>query len=118
MSKDLVIQLYQKQDRKRRRVLFDLFSDTIQLNASLRFIAGLINQELEQEEMVSEADVKYCRYYFSGKATPRPATISSVHRDSKVPVSKKEPGKEISWTDPDDQNFNLNNPVKSKFSKR
>lgn len=118
MSKELVIQLYQKQDRKRRRALFDLFSDTIQLNASLRFIAGLINQELGQEEMVSEVDVKYCRYYFSGKATPRLATIGSVHRDYKAPAGKKEPGKEVSWTDPDDQSFNLKNPVKSKFSKR
>lgn len=115
MNKKMVIELYEKKDRKRKRMLFELFSETILLSVSLSFISQLINRELGVENLISEDDVRYCRHYFKDKTStakgkaklpdvPKPETLSS-------PVTK-----EVSWTNPDD--VTLSKTVKSKFSKQ
>lgn len=115
MNTKMLIELYEKKDRKRKRMLFELFSETILLSVSLSFISQLINRELGVENLISEDDVRYCRHYFKDKTStakgkaklpdvPKPETLSS-------PVTK-----EVSWTNPDD--VTLNKTVKSKFSKQ
>ena len=118
MEKPLIISLYQQQDKKRRRVLYDSFSNQIQMKASLTFIAKFINKELGIEELVSEADIKYCRHYFVGKVKSSMPIVPKI--PSKLvnePTNK--PHGDISWTNPDDENFiSYRLTVKSKFSKQ
>lgn len=118
MTKDLLIELYRQQDKKRRRVLYESFSNQIQMKASLAFIAKFINNELGVEELINEADIKYCRHYFVGKVKNSMPIVPKI--PSKLvgePVNK--PHGDISWTNPDDDNFISNQSiVKSKFSKQ
>jgi hypothetical protein len=118
MEKSLIISLFQQQDKKRRRFLYESFSSQIQMKASLAFIAKFINNELGIEELISEADIKYCRHYFVGKAK---VSMSIVPKIPSKSVSKptNKPSSEISWTNPEDDNFISNQSVvKSKFSKQ
>lgn len=118
MTKELLITLLERKDKKRRRALWEVYQHLITTQASISFITQMINNELENN-LVCDADVKYCRFYYmkkinvnrhiqskkDSKKSPLPPTelISSVKNDS------------INWTDPDE----INNPktVKSKFSK-
>lgn len=115
MNTKMLIELYEKKDRKRKRILFELFSETIRLSVSLSFISQLINRELGVENLISEDDIRYCRHYFKDKNitpkgnaklpdVPKPETFSSQLT------------KEVSWTNPDD--VTLSKTVKSKFSKQ
>lgn len=121
MTKDLLIELYRQQDRKRKRVLYDLFSSTILLNASLHFIAQMINKELGIESLITQDDIKYCRHYFKDKKVQVNARLPDIPKKSfvaeKLLENNRSDGrsKEINWTNPDE--VNLNQIIKSKFSK-
>jgi hypothetical protein len=126
MTKDLLIELYRQQDRRRKRVLYDLFSDTIQINASLHFIAQMINKELGVEGLITQDDIKYCRHYFKDtkiqvKARlpdiPKRHTITDKLNETSRSDGRRNDGrsKEINWTNPNE--VNLNQVIKSKFSK-
>jgi hypothetical protein len=121
MTKDLLIELYRQQDRRRKRVLYDLFSDTIQINASLHFIAQMINKELGVEGLITQDDIKYCRHYFKDTKIQVKARLPDIPKrhiiSDKTNESSRSDGrsKEINWTNPDE--VNLNQVIKSKFSK-
>lgn len=126
MTKDLLIELYRQQDRRRKRVLYDLFSDTIQINASLHFIAQMINKELGVEGLITQDDIKYCRHYFKNTKVQVNARLPDIPKrhivSDKVNETSRSDGrrndgrsKEINWTNPDE--VNLNQVIKSKFSK-
>lgn len=126
MTKDLLIELYRQQDRKRKRVLYDLFSSTILLNTSLHFIAQMINKELGLEGLITESDVKYCRHYFKNTKIQVNARLPDIPKRHTIPDKLNETNlgdgrrndghsKEINWTNPDE--VNLNQVIKSKFSK-
>ena len=121
MTKDLLIELYRQQDRRRKRVLYDLFSDTIQINASLHFIAQMINKELGVEGLITQDDIKYCRHYFKNTKIQIKARLPDIPKRHTIPDKKNETSrsdghsKEINWTNPDE--VNLNQVIKSKFSK-
>ena len=117
MKYDLLIELYRQQDRRRKRVLYDLFSDTIQINASLHFIAQMINKELGVEGLVTQEDIKYCRYYFKNTKVQVNARLPDIPKRHIIPDKTNEiTSKEINWTNPDE--VNLNQILKSKFSKQ
>ena len=121
MTKDLLIELYRQQDRRRKRVLYDLFSDTIQINASLHFIAQMINKELGVEGLITQDDIKYCRHYFKNTKIQIKARLPDIPKRHTIPDKTNETShsdghsKEINWTNPDE--VNLNQVIKSKFSK-
>lgn len=115
-EKKLLIQLFQQKDRKRKEVLYRIFLDIINLNASLGFIAELINKDLGVTNLITQDDIKYCRYYFKnteGKKTPKSfLTISNKG----LPLSNQIKSTDtITWTNPDE--VNINQTTKSKFSK-
>jgi hypothetical protein len=113
MNLETLIEMYQKKDPKRKRALWELFDNTIKLPASLTFIADTINKEIQVENLISESDIKYCRFYFMNKVK------SSIGAKDKPKISNSpKPNTssgDINWTDPDEVN-NSNNS-KSKFSK-
>lgn len=121
MKYDLLIELYRQQDRRRKRVLYDLFGDTIQINASLHFIAQMINKELGVEGLITQDDIKYCRHYFKDTKIQVKARLPDIPKRHPIPDKKNETSrsdghsKEINWTNPDE--VNLNQVIKSKFSK-
>ena len=105
--------MYRQKDKKRKRALWELFDNTIKLPASLSFIADTINKEIQVDNLVSESDIKYCRFYFMDKIK------SNIAAKDKPKISNSTKSNtllsDIDWTDPDE----INNPktVKSKFSK-
>lgn len=116
MKYDLLIELYRQQDRRRKRVLYDLFSDTIQINASLHFIAQMINKELDVEDLITQDDIKYCRHYFKNTKIQVKARLPDIPKQHTIPDKTNETNlEEINWTNPDE--VNLNQLIKSKFSK-
>jgi hypothetical protein len=126
MNRNVLLRLYERKDPKRKRMLYDLFKDTIALSASLSMIADLINQELGQKDLIRPADIKYCRHYFRGKAG-----LSHMVKEVYKPLTKEpsidrnllesdapailDPKK---WTDPDKEKASSNSPSKSKFSNK
>lgn len=116
MTKTLLVELYQQQDRRRKRMLYELFSEAIHLNVSLPFIAQLINKELGVDGLITSNDIKYCRHYFKEENTNSKSKLSNIpKKTTQVEHFKEQFSKEINWTNPDE--VNLNQSVKSKFSK-
>lgn len=125
MNRNVLLRLYERKDPKRKRMLYNLFKDTIAMSASLTMIADLINQELGQNDLIQAADIKYCRHYFRAKGggsnvvkeisnppTKPPST------DLNFPESRKTADLPIaSWTDPDKDKTNSQSP-KSKHSNK
>ena len=113
MNIDFLIEMYRKKDKKRKRALWELFDNTIKLPASLTLIADTINKEIQVDNLISESDIKYCRFYFMDKvksnitAKEKPKIFNSLKSNTS--------SSDINWTDPDEVN-NSNNS-KSKFSK-
>ena len=116
MNKHLIIQLFEDKDKSRRRCLYEVYKDIITMNASLKFICKLINDELARDDLVSEKDVVYCRFHFAKNSKPSPLPKIPTKQ---IPVTPKEvnTNTEIVWTDPDDDNFKKQISIKSKFSK-
>jgi hypothetical protein len=126
MNRNVLLRLYERKDPKRKRLLYDLFKDTIAMSASLSMIADLINQELGQKGLIRPADIKYCRHYFRGRASrssagkeinqaitkPPPTDRSLPEADAAVILDSKR------WTNPDKDKTNSNSSRKSKFSNK
>lgn len=115
MNKHLIIQLFEDKDKSRRRCLYEVYKDIITMNASLKFICKLINDELARDDLVSEKDVVYCRFHFAKNS--KPTLLPNVPT---IPIIKQKEVKsntEIVWSDPDDDNFKKQTSIKSKFSK-
>lgn len=118
-KREMLIQLYELKDRKRRRLLMDLFRDKIVMDISIKFICQLINNELERPNMVTKKDVVYCRFHFAKKlnvatyVAPPPITknIPKV-----APPSVIDDGK-VSWSNPDETDFKKQLTKTTKFSK-
>ena len=115
MNIDFLIEMYRRKDKKRKRALWELFDNTIKLPASLTFIADTINKELQVDNLVSESDIKYCRFYFMDKVKSNISVKDKpiITNNSKSNTITKTT---IEWSDPDSLD-NYNSQSKSKFSK-
>ena len=115
MNIDFLIEMYRRKDKKRKRALWELFDNTIKLPASLTFIADTINKEIQVDNLVSESDIKYCRFYFMDKVKSNISVKDKpiITNNSKSNTTTKTT---IEWSDPDSLD-NYNSQSKSKFSK-
>ena len=126
MNKEILLRLYARKDPKRKRMLYNLFKDTVAMSASLSMIAELINQELGEKDLIKAADVKYCRHYFLGKENGETAVKESIKPIIKASITKSEypvkrvttKNEDVTWTNLDDLPISLIKEVKSKFSKK
>ena len=125
MNRNVLLRLYERKDPKRKRMLYDLFRDTIAMRASLSMIADLINQELGQRDVIHAADIKYCRHYFQAKVSKsdvvkevsRPLAMQPTadpNLQTSIPTVS---GQEATWTNPDKNKTSTNSKTISKFSK-
>ena len=117
-KKELIIQMYESNDRKRRRLLMDIFYHTITMNLSLKFICKLINKELARDDLVTEKDVVYCRFHFAKKSLQTLNTQKTILKSSEKKQKVDNGNTEILWSDPDEDNFKKQASIKSKFSKQ
>lgn len=116
MNKEILVQLIQNKDKKRKRMLCKFYQNYILMDASLVFIAQMISKDLEVDGIVSALDVKYCRWLLSKeniKSTQLPDIPIKNNFISK-PISKNP--SEIVWTDPDSEDYKQNSKLTSKFS--
>ena len=117
MNREIIISLFEKKDRKRRRILYSLYQEYFDQGLSSVFIANLVNDDLQSPELVSPEDIKYCRFYFKGKVkVPKrlPSARASPSESCEKSVASNSP---IQWSDPDQLDAIQNQIVKSKFSK-
>ena len=117
MTNELLIQLYQQKDRMRKRVLFELFKPEIEMKASLPFIAQLINEHLGIENLISIADITYCRFFFKAVKVIKPQNPENKPVPQSLLLKNKVDTRdfEIKFTDPDLEP-NVSKSIKSKFS--
>lgn len=121
MDKQTLIDLFERRDKKRRRILYRLYQQLIESEMSAVYIADMICKQLGREGMINAADIKFCRYHFK-KRPLKPLTKQAVHPPSFIsrevqpenPLKIKE---STGWTDPDKIDLQKNLIVKSKFAK-
>lgn len=118
IDQHIIRELFGKKDRKRRRILFDFYGDYFVTGLSSVFIADMINKDLGAADLVSIADIKYCRFYFQGKLKKSPVKIRSpmtTRVEEKIELQQINPS--ITWSDPDEMDKSQSQIIKSKFSK-
>lgn len=122
MNEEILIDLFDRRDKKRRRILYRLYQQWIESEMSAAYIADMICKQLGREGIVQAADIKFCRYHF--KKRPLKAMVkppgnlpASTLRNS-YPLSPTPLQEDIGWTDPDKIDLQENLIVKSKFSKQ
>lgn len=117
MTNEMLIQLYQQKDRMRKRVLYELFKSEIEMKASLPFIAKLINEQLRIENLISIADITYCRYFFKTVKVNKPQNPENKPIGQSLLLKNKADGQEfeIKFTDLDLEP-SASKSIKSKFS--
>ena len=117
MTKEILIQLYQQNDRMRKRVLYELFKSEIEMKASLPFITKLINEKLGIENLISIADITYCRFFFKTVKVNKSDNPENKPIPQSLILKNKVDSKdfEIRFTDPDHEPSSSKS-IKSKFS--
>ena len=123
MDKTILSDLFERRDKKRKRILYDLYFDLITSTLTARYIAEMICKDLGRADMVSAADIKFCRFQFKDKVPStaiRPRLRSKPVSDSPVQFEpdSKSPGPSPHWSDPDTMSTQENIIVESKFSKK
>lgn len=122
MDKEILIDLFDRRDKKRRRILYRLYQQWIESEMSALYIADIICKQLGREGIVEAADIKFCRYHFKKrplKALVKPSGNLPVPLLRNSQTSSSAPLKgDINWTDPDKIDLQENLIVKSKFSKQ
>lgn len=122
MDKEILIDLFDRRDKKRRRILYRLYQQWIESDMSALYIADMICKQLGREGLVCAADIKFCRYHFKKrplktmvkKPGSLPIPTLGNHQASSSTLIKEDAG----WTDPDKIDLQKNLIVKSKFSKQ
>ena len=114
-TKELVIKLFEKKNRKRRAMLYQLFESHFSLNVTALFLAEMISSELEADsELISADDIYFIRQYYHNKTPTKKGGNLSIIPSKKVEniipeVKKLIKSDEIVWTDIDAL------PQKNKF---
>lgn len=127
MTKDLLLRLYARKDRKRRKMLFALFKDKIKLDVSIDAVVEMINLELGKQGIINAADIKYCRHYFGKRQAenemPKLMVEIPPRNNSNSPIIRKDVTtvqsdlEELDWTDMEEISVAIEG-IKSKFTKK
>lgn len=67
ISKQTLIDLFDRKDKKRRRILYELYAGQIQSSLSAVYIAEMISADLQRPDLIAAVDVKFCRFHFKNK---------------------------------------------------
>ncbi|WP_149242994.1 hypothetical protein [Dyadobacter sp. 32] len=128
MNSELLIDLFERKDKKRRKILYEQYADLLLTSLSAFYVAEMISVELGMPGLVTADDVRYCRFYFRSKQTQR-ASIP-IKSERLLPSSAPEPRTHrthqcnvkdpsaLRWSDPDTMNMQDNIIRKTKFGKK
>lgn len=90
VDKNILIDLFERKDKKRRKILYELYLELVTTSLSAHYVAEIICSDLGKSELIAADDVRYCRFYFRKK----PKTLSSApkreHRLLSSPAPKQE----------------------------
>lgn len=122
MDKDTLVDLFERRDKKRRRLLYRLYQELIHSDLTAAYIAEKISWELKCEGLIKSTDIKFCRYHFK-KRPLKKFSHSSVSVPSNRPKDQKPEtasatGLDGTWTDPEKISLIDNLIVESKFAKK
>lgn len=119
MNKEILIDLFDRRDKKRRRILYRLYQQWIESEMSAFYIADIICKQLGREGIIQAEDIKFCRYHFKKRQfkpmDKPPGNLPVPPLKNSPPTPLKE---NVGWTDPDKIDLQENLIVKSKFSKQ
>ena len=98
VTKELVLDLYERKDPKRKRMLFELYPDLFTASYSSRFLADIINKKLSAA-VVTLYDIKYIRSKMKqwtsqqnkDSGNTKVETSAKTVKAKKWPVSEPEP---------------------------
>ena len=118
IDEQLLIELFEQKDRKRREALFELFREDLFASLTRARIADMINAKLGRPGLIKAEDVRYCRFYFKDKKTRR------IHRTVEKTIRKPDQPQDteniqpiaFKVTDPDEIKLEDQFKFKSKHS--
>lgn len=122
MDKETLVDLFDRRDKKRRRLLYRLYQELIHSDLTAAYIAEKISWELKRESIIKSTDIKFCRYHFKKRPLKKlshssVSTPVSRAKDQK-PETASATGLDGTWTDPEKISLIDNLIVESKFAKK
>src|SRR5687768_4615803 len=108
VNKEVLIDLFQRKDKKRRKILYELYAELVLTSLSAHYVAEMINSDLGKPEVADADDVRYCRYYF--RKRPKPFDRIPVRTEPLLPSSAPEPRRQH------DHNMSVKNPLIAPWS--
>ena len=122
MDKETLVDLFDRRDKKRRRLLYRLYQELIHSDLIAAYIAEKISWELKRESIIKSTDIKFCRYHFKKRPLKKlshssVSTPVSRAKDQK-PETASATGLDGTWTDPEKISLIDNLIVESKFAKK
>jgi hypothetical protein len=107
-NKELLIDLFMRKDKKRRKILYELYEELVLTSLSAYYVAEMICSDLEKPELIDADDVRYCRYYFRKRT--KPFNRSPKQTELLLPSPAPEPRPKNT------HNMSVKNPLKAPWS--
>jgi hypothetical protein len=108
LNKEILIDLFERKDKKRRKILYELYAELVLTSLSAYYVAEMINSDLGKPELIDANDVRYCRYYF--RKTARKLTSIPSRTEPLLPSPAPEPRPQHT------HNMSVKNPLKAPWS--
>lgn len=70
VNKEILIDLFERKDKKRRKILYELYAELVLTSLSAYYVAEMISSDLKKPALIDADDVRYCRYYFRKRTKP------------------------------------------------
>ncbi|GGM82788.1 hypothetical protein GCM10010967_13100 [Dyadobacter beijingensis] len=90
VNKDILIDLFERKDKKRRKILYEFYAELVMTSLSSYYVAEMICSDLGKPELVDADDVRYCRFYFRKKSETRSSAPMREERLHSSPAPKRE----------------------------
>ena len=120
IDEQLLIELFEQKDRKRREALLGLFREDLFASLTRARIADMINVKLGRPGLITAEDVRYCRFYFKDKKTERihRAVEKTIRKPDQPPDTENLQPSAFKVTDPDEIKLEDQFKFKSKHSNK
>lgn len=90
MNRDILVDLFERKDKKRRKILYEIYSEMVLTSLSACYVAEMINSDLGKTDLIHADDVRYCRFYFRKKIETRPSAPEREERHLSSPAPQRE----------------------------
>jgi hypothetical protein len=125
VNKEILIDLFERKDKKRRKILYELYAELVLTSLSAYYVAEIVSSDLGKPELIDADDVRYCRYYFRKRNKPfdRVPLRTEPLLPSSAPESRPQHTHNMSvknplkapWSDGDAKDMQDKISVKTKF---